>query len=152
MTRFRSRPVEIDAHQWDGTAEGASPIIDWILREGGTATYTCADPARCSEHDGDSPHTIAITTLEGTMHASLHDWIIRGTEGEFYPCKPSVFARKYEPAEDQDDGDMPAYMTVTDTGWHCQRCDMTRTTAPDNPSEYAVGHVSARHTPEEQTR
>lgn len=38
-----------------------------------------------------------IRTLEGIMHAKPGDWIIRGTEGELYPCKPSVFERKYEP-------------------------------------------------------
>lgn len=39
---------------------------------------------------------IHITTLEGTMHASWGDWIIRGVRGEFYPCKPDVFATTYE--------------------------------------------------------
>jgi hypothetical protein len=38
-----------------------------------------------------------IPTLEGAHLAREGDWIIRGTEGELYPCKPSVFARKYEP-------------------------------------------------------
>ena len=37
-----------------------------------------------------------IKTLEGVMRADLGDWIIKGTRGEFYPCKPDVFATKYE--------------------------------------------------------
>jgi len=40
-----------------------------------------------------------IPTLEGVMHASPGDWIIRGIQGELYPCKPDIFAATYEPAE-----------------------------------------------------
>lgn len=95
--RFRKKPVEIEAMQWDGTAEGATPVIDWILQNGGTADYRCSDPKRCAVNDGDCPHWIAIRTLEGTMNTSLRDWVIRGVQGEFYPCKPDIFAATYEP-------------------------------------------------------
>ena len=37
-----------------------------------------------------------IETLEGTMTASPGDWIIRGVNGETYPCKPDIFAKTYE--------------------------------------------------------
>jgi hypothetical protein len=99
--KFRKKPVVIEAMQWDGTAEGAHPIIDWILAggESSTASYWCSDPERCSENDGDTPHTIAIPTPEGTMQATLGDWIIRGVQGEFYPCKPDIFAATYEAVE-----------------------------------------------------
>ncbi len=40
-----------------------------------------------------------LKTLEGTMHASPGDWIIRGVNGEFYPCKPDIFGLTYEPAQ-----------------------------------------------------
>ena len=39
-----------------------------------------------------------IITLEGTLNASLGDWIIRGVNGEHYPCKPDVFAKTYDEA------------------------------------------------------
>ena len=39
---------------------------------------------------------IEIHTLEGNMRADLGDWIIRGVGGEFYPCKPNIFAASYE--------------------------------------------------------
>jgi hypothetical protein len=39
---------------------------------------------------------IYINTLEGEMEASVGDWIICGIKGEFYPCKPDVFAKTYE--------------------------------------------------------
>lgn len=41
---------------------------------------------------------LVIPTLEGDHHASVGDWIIRGVKGEFYPCKPDIFAATYEPA------------------------------------------------------
>lgn len=36
-----------------------------------------------------------IQTLEGWLHVSPGDWIIRGVKGEFYPCKPDVFDATY---------------------------------------------------------
>lgn len=40
--------------------------------------------------------TLEIPTLEGNMKASLGDYIIKGVNGEFYPCKPDIFAKTYE--------------------------------------------------------
>jgi hypothetical protein len=97
MARFRKKPVEVDAMQWDGTALGATTVIDWILSNGSTASYICSNPELCAETDGDTPHVIQIRTLEGTMSADLGDWVIRGVKGEFYPCKPDIFEATYEP-------------------------------------------------------
>ncbi|NEB92450.1 hypothetical protein [Streptomyces bauhiniae] len=96
MGRYRKKPVEIEAMQWDGTAAGATPIIDWILSHGSTANYTCSNSDRCREYNGDTPHWISIRTLEGTMRVGLDDWVIRGVQGEFYPCRDDVFAATYE--------------------------------------------------------
>jgi hypothetical protein len=41
----------------------------------------------------------SIDTLEGLIHASSGDWIIRGVQGEFYPCKPDIFESTYEAVE-----------------------------------------------------
>lgn len=87
--QYRKRPVTIEAAQWDGTAEGATPIINWILESGGTARYACDE--HCT-----GAHYLAIDTLEGRIIASAGDWIIRGVAGEFYPCKPGIFAATYE--------------------------------------------------------
>ncbi|MGA5604027.1 hypothetical protein ACPCUF_23830 [Streptomyces griseoincarnatus] len=105
MPKYRKKPVEIEAEQWNGTAEGATRIIDWILSHGATATYTCSNPDRCAATDGDTPHSISIPTLEGTMRADLGDWIIREPfptdDRKFYPCKPDIFAATYERVDDQ---------------------------------------------------
>jgi hypothetical protein len=89
--RFRKKPVVVEAVQWDGTPEGATPIIDWMLSEDGTARY----------HHGDDHARpfIAIDTLEGQTAAGPGDYVIRGVQGEFYPCKPDIFEATYEPAE-----------------------------------------------------
>lgn len=39
---------------------------------------------------------VKIPTLEGTMEASIGDYIIKGVNGEFYPCKPDIFNKTYE--------------------------------------------------------
>jgi hypothetical protein len=39
---------------------------------------------------------LIIKTLEGTMKASIGDFIIKGVNGEFYPCKPDIFEKTYE--------------------------------------------------------
>ena len=96
--RYRKKPVEIEALQWDGTAEGATPIIDWVLTNDGSAAYICEDIERCS--GSETSHKIMIRTLEGDMKADRDDWIIRGIEGEFYPCKPDIFEKSYDALED----------------------------------------------------
>ena len=44
---------------------------------------------------------LEIETLEGTMHASVGDWIITGVNGEKYPCKPDIFEKTYEKVEEE---------------------------------------------------
>jgi hypothetical protein len=87
--KYRKKPVVIEAMQWDGTASGATPIIDWILSNGGTATF--------DDYDGHAA-VLRIRTLEGDMEVSARDQVIKGVQGEFYPCKPLIFEATYEPA------------------------------------------------------
>ncbi|GAA3330645.1 hypothetical protein HP467_07275 [Curtobacterium albidum] len=94
MSTFRKKPVEIEAQQYTDAKSG-SEIIQRILDADGSASLHCVDPDE-QDHGG---HTIRIRTLEGDMHASLGDWVIRGVQGEFYPCKPDIFAETYEPVE-----------------------------------------------------
>lgn len=90
MPKFRKKPVVIEAIQWDGTEEGAIDVLSW---------------AQAFEPDRDvSMFTVVnsedtllgVHTLEGDMHASPGDWIIRGVQGELYPCKPDIFDETYE--------------------------------------------------------
>lgn len=79
--------------QWDGTAEGATPIIDWVLASGGNATYWA--PGEWNQETPGATY-IVIGTLEGDMLSSPGDWVIRGVSNEHYPCKPDIFAATYE--------------------------------------------------------
>ena len=88
MTRFRKRPVVIDAIHWDG--ENWEGLRDFL----GEEMWSHVDAASPT---GDGPATVYIKTLEGTMIAGIGDWIIQGIQGEHYPCRPDVFDATYEP-------------------------------------------------------
>ena len=84
MPMFRKKPVVIEAREF--TVETMRDVAAW-----------CAGEWRYENGDEFKPY-IAIKTLEGTMTADVGDWIIRGVNGEFYPCKPDIFAATYDPA------------------------------------------------------
>lgn len=84
--KFRKKPVVIEAMQFKGdwTGDGRD-ICDWVGRD-----------AYWSAGNSGEPGTLHIKTLEGVMIAIEGDWIIKGIEGEFYPCKPDIFAATYD--------------------------------------------------------
>ena len=80
MARYRKKPVVIEGIQWNG--KNHQEILDFTE---GTNIF--------------KPHDIScfvIPTLEGEMTASINDFIIKGVQGEFYPCKPDIFQKTYE--------------------------------------------------------
>lgn len=88
--KYRKKPVEIEAVQWTGEN------VDEVL------SFGCTGPqwAWGADYQIDrESKVVEIVTLEGTMKASVGDWIVRGVAGEFYPCKPDIFSATYEPAE-----------------------------------------------------
>jgi hypothetical protein len=90
--RYRKKPVVVDAIQFTG--ENHAEVVAWATSYGGQVT---AESATC--YGDGPPFLIIIRTLEGTMAAGRDDWLIRGTHGEFYPCKPEPFADTFEVAE-----------------------------------------------------
>jgi hypothetical protein len=104
--KYVKLPVVIEAMVWPGFAARATPIIDWILANGGTARYAEEYRRAMTPHRPDDlnvifePERIAIDTLEGTMTAVPGDYIIKGVQGEFYPCKPDIFAATYREMTD----------------------------------------------------
>lgn len=96
--KFRKKPVEIEAIQL--TADDAS--IYAILRFMGQKVrqdYTHEQERFLDYCDIVKREGLIIHTLEGTMRADIGDWIIKGINGEFYPCKPDIFVKTYEPVE-----------------------------------------------------
>jgi hypothetical protein len=131
VQRFRKRPVVIDAMLFDGTAEAASVIARWANAgdapdDDPTVSYLVSDaePGRAFD--------MVIQTLEGGMSASVGDWIIRGVKGEFYACKPDVFALTYETkatppaAQASDTGRGEAIPNAEEGDFDCPRAAAAR--------------------------
>ena len=76
---YRKKPVVIEAIQWDGNLETLN-------------VFPKEDTEPVKLRDGD----LYIQTLEGEMKASIGDFIIKGVQGEYYPCKPDIFEKTYE--------------------------------------------------------
>lgn len=83
---FRKKPIIVEARQYFNDADSVA-VLEWI-NEGRLAAGK-----RLAERTNG---VLTIPTLEGPHIASVGDWIIRGVVGEFYPCKPGIFAATYE--------------------------------------------------------
>jgi transcriptional regulator with XRE-family HTH domain len=86
MKKFRKKPVVIEAEQFVVYQQNEHPISKMV------------NGVLFPVYKDDKGFHILIPTLEGTMRADNLDWIIRGVNGELYPCKPDVFEKTYEPA------------------------------------------------------
>lgn len=94
MNRYVKRPIAIEAVKWKGFNNdeikdfaGDSVKIE-VIREG--------------DADNGIPPSVdcSIETLEGVMKANVGDYIIKGVNGEFYPCKQDIFEKTYDKADD----------------------------------------------------
>jgi hypothetical protein len=88
--KFRKKPVVVDAMQFTGN--NGDDVVEWAKSLGAVGAVCWGSP--------DLEDVLIISTLEGTMHASPGDWIIRGTSGEFYPCKDAIFQETYDLEEE----------------------------------------------------
>lgn len=77
MPYFVKRTVRVEAVRWNGNLEEVAQFAG-------------------KELESITGEKLSIKTTEGTMTASLGDWIIKGVKGEFYPCKPDIFDLTYE--------------------------------------------------------
>ncbi len=84
MPYYRKKPVTIEAWKWGGHST-SSERPDWLRGSNVKADH--------------NEEILIITTLEGDMTAIKGDWIIKGTKGELYPCKPDIFAEIYDLVE-----------------------------------------------------
>lgn len=88
MAKYRKKPVVIEAYQIPAV-EHTAQIPGWVI-QAVINNLIVPDP-----NGG-----VTIPTLEGTMRGEVGDWIIKGVKGEFYPCKPDIFAATYDPVDD----------------------------------------------------
>lgn len=77
--KYRKKPVVIEAIRWDGSNKvEIQQFMNQYLDE------------------NTIKNTLIIPTLECDHIANLGDYIIKGVNGEFYPCKPDIFWKTYE--------------------------------------------------------
>jgi hypothetical protein len=108
MKKYRKKPVIIEAIQWfkngdhpdDDCYYVNDKSVDRYLSEGKVVRYFRTPnvlPHDGCKQCGKSMHQHGwIETLEGGHRVCPGDWIIKGVKGEFYPCKPDIFAQTYE--------------------------------------------------------
>ena len=82
MKNYRKKPVVIQAEQFETINLNDENSL-------------FQDPRVIIKDDGSE---FITQTLEGPLTGRKGDWLIRGVNGELYPCKPDVFDKTYEPA------------------------------------------------------
>lgn len=93
MPKFRKKPVVIEAVQWNG--KNFDEVMNFMKEfHGSKLNYENAEEAALNSGK------LFVVTLEGIMEASNKDWIIKGINGEFYPCKPDIFEKTYDIVND----------------------------------------------------
>ena len=107
---FRKKPVVIKARQL--LPENHQDLANWIAGSGYEVRHATKPPMRAVTG-------LVIKTLEGDMAADYGDWIICGVAGEFYPCKPDIFAVTYDPVVYGGDTD-PAPAAGAEHAWFSQ--------------------------------
>jgi hypothetical protein len=99
MALYRKKPVVIEAIRCSEALWKMSNDF-WALPEWFIDAYEGKNKSGVKTIIGrHHPDCIEVVTLEGTMAANPNDFIIKGVQGELYPCKPDIFAATYEVAE-----------------------------------------------------
>lgn len=86
MGMYRKKPVTIEAVQYQ-REDNILAVQEFV---GESLKYNPDD------------NEYYIKTLEGNMKASIGDWIIKGVQGEYYPCKPDIFEKTYEKVAEEE--------------------------------------------------
>ena len=92
--KFRKKPVVIEAVQFKNI--NRDEVQQFVGKE---LKQEIESDTAYEAGMGASISSLTIPTLEGDMKAMPNDWIIKGVKGEFYPCKPDIFEKSYEPVE-----------------------------------------------------
>lgn len=87
--KYKKKPVVIEAVKWNG--DKISEVTDWISK--------ALDRGVIMRFGNE----VKIHTLEGIMTASSGDYIIKGINGEIYPCKPDIFDKTYDIVKEDTD-------------------------------------------------
>jgi len=102
--KYRKKPVVIDAVQWDGSRKSTKEVLEFMGQIVDTKLQISCnkfdDYVSLANKDGLTIHTLEDGVDGRAKHvASIGDYIIKGVQGEFYPCKPDIFHAPYEVAK-----------------------------------------------------
>ena len=97
MAKYRKKPVIIEAIQLNG--ENYREMFDFLTNYEKTNDYMLTSGENFYIDHEKTKGGLIIKTLEGEHIATIGDFIIKGVNGEFYPCKPDIFEKTYEKAE-----------------------------------------------------
>lgn len=98
--KYRKKPVVIDAFKYEGNlknSDGGYCVPDWAAAAFESGVMHHYSPYK---YPNDTTLELFIDTLEGMHHVSVGDYIIKGVNGELYPCKPDIFRKTYEEVEE----------------------------------------------------
>ncbi len=102
--KYRKRPVEVEALQWTG--KNQREMFDFLTNYEKINEYMNSEGENFYIDHYRVRGGLIIKTLEGEHIASVNDVIIKGINGEFYPCKPDIFEKSYEKVIDTDNKDV----------------------------------------------
>lgn len=98
VQKFRKKPVVIEAIKWNNiNYEEISAFVGYEI------TPELESETAYAAGKGAPIFSLTIKTLEGKMKAMPGDFIIKGVNGEFYPCKPDIFEKTYSMAEENEE-------------------------------------------------
>lgn len=93
IKKFRKKPVTIEVIRLLNSNDSIEECIEWVFKIG---METSLIGKSVTIDDVKNKGGFYIPTLEGDMKVSMGDYIIKGVNGEFYPCKPDIFNKTYE--------------------------------------------------------
>jgi hypothetical protein len=88
--KYQKKPIVVEAIQYDG--KNSADIFEF-----------CGRPYDRYVREPVGKNYLEIITLEGVMKAQPGDYIIKGINGEFYPCKPDIFEKTYDEIKTGED-------------------------------------------------
>ena len=92
VRKYRKKPVVVEAIQWTG--DNLKEVIEFTGLHPSARKWTWEEFEEVVKKKG-----LKIFTLEGVEKPRIGDYIIKGVEGEVYPCKASIFEKTYEVVE-----------------------------------------------------
>lgn len=95
--KYRKKPVVIEAVQWNG--ENQREMFDFLTNGEKKDKYMTARGTNFVIDHGAVMGGLVIETLEGDHVVRIGEYIIKGVDGEFYPCNPDIFEQTYERVE-----------------------------------------------------